>query len=295
MSNKSVVMVLSATKFAPLVFLSSVLGVSAYVQASRPPHGIVNVTADETFNLLDLPCSRQHPESPNLVLKRQFWSPAEVLEIRNKVKLPKKQIEDRTDELAFAHDVWRIEDELKKNHPAILRKMEALLYGAVDFWNVTKKAAVPRRYEIEYIAYEVKDVKNKTALPHFEDHVDNESLITMVSMLSAPDEYAGGLFTVEDDNIEGCREGVTGEGGRAADNALFQPGDVVMFRGEDTVHGVSHITRGARYVMQLEFAWDGDDSDSPEEDSEDDDEGLFYYDEDEGDGKDEEDEGMDEL
>ena len=287
---------LSATKFATFLCLSLALGVSAKVRGSRPPHGIVNVTADETFNLLDLPCSRQHPESPNLVLKSQFWSPAEVLEIRNKLKLPKKQIEDRTDDLVFAHDVWRIEDELKKNHPTVLRKMETLLYGAVDFWNVTKKAAVPRRYEIEYISYEVKDVKNKTALPHFEDHVDNESLITMVSMLSAPDEYDGGLLTLEDDDIKACREGITGKGGRAADNSVFQSGDVVMFRGEETLHGVSHITRGARYVMQVEFALDDgkDDSDSPDKDSDHDGGAIDEDEEDDGDEEDKA-EGKDEL
>jgi len=93
---------------------------------------------------------------------------------------------------------------------------------------------------VEYIEYDVKVMGEPCFI---EPHVDNKSAVTMVAMLSPPEDYEGGLS---------CFRRAEGQCGHR--EVLLQQGDIVLFRGEKLLHWITPVTKGRRMILQIEWS-----------------------------------------
>lgn len=170
------------------------------------------------FDFLDARCSRRHPEDPNFLFLKSVFNASEVHSVLHHLDLPEQQEDDRYD-IETTHNVWRVEHELESAYPEIFSKARRLIWEAVLFFAklpdaraardllalplthsagqsrplaALRDATAARHYEVEFISYEAPSA-------HFEEHVDTESFITMVLMLTDPRSYSGGLFTLMED------------------------------------------------------------------------------------------------
>jgi predicted 2-oxoglutarate/Fe(II)-dependent dioxygenase YbiX len=94
--------------------------------------------------------------------------------------------------------------------------------------------------EAEFISYDVEEFDSECAIS---PHTDNESVLTMIAMLSDQNDYSGG------DNYFLSNP----EEGRAHICQLSRR-DLVIFRGEKLTHWISPVTRGNRQIFQMELS-----------------------------------------
>ncbi|CAE7427154.1 unnamed protein product, partial [Symbiodinium natans] len=143
-------------------------------------------------------------------------------------------IDDRDEDLGYAHEVWRIEEVLQRRAPGLFEK---LIHSA---WSVEKRMwgnildfVFP---EIEYIEYDVKNLGRPGSIAR---HTDNDSLITMVVLLSEADAFEGGI---------NCFQGAAEER-----QVRLQRGDAVFFFGDCCHHWITPVTAGCRRILQMEL------------------------------------------
>lgn len=151
-----------------------------------------------------------------------------------------REINDRKGYLAFKHRVWRFEIQLRALFPALYARLLNLMEQAdCEKWRRMKvsKTVYP---EVEYILYDVAEMGQPCFI---EPHVDNKSAVSLVAMLSAPDEYVGG---------RSCFRRAMGKNGHR--ETPLQLGDVVLFRGEKLVHWITPVTSGRRVILQIELS-----------------------------------------
>ena len=103
-------------------------------------------------------------------------------------------------------------------------------------------------------------------------HIDNDSVLTAVFLLSDPNEFTGGSLTFRGEEQDR--------------KAQLRLGDCAVFRGESLLHWVTPVLSGRRMVLQIELAKIHEDdgvssSDDPSEveyDDDDDDDGFDGFD-----------------
>ena len=176
-------------------------------------------------------------DSGHYMLVQDAFTPEELEALRQfnletGIKINDRDIQPNS---AFVHEVWRVEKSLEDTLPSVYGKLQDLLSTGIKYWRVQNFSS-NRHFEIEYIVY---DVKKHNRPPQFSSHVDNDSLITIIVLLSKEDEYGGGIFRFVENKTP-----------------TIGFGDVLMFRGEELEHGVSPVEFGRRVVLQLEFAED---------------------------------------
>jgi len=175
-----------------------------------------------------------------IVLIRNLFNENECAIIKKAYKLNGSQeVKDRDEDLKYNHIVWRIE-KTQSEWPKIYKKaLNSMKRVDKLYWNALKKYknVYP---EVEYILYKVK---KGSKLPSIEPHVDNDSVITMITMLSKRNDYVGG---------ESYFEG-TDDIPRMLSLNL---GDTIFFRGELTEHWISPVKEGIRSILQIELSKD---------------------------------------
>lgn len=174
---------------------------------------------------------------------------------------------DRQETLSFAHEVWRIETQLKKELPNVYNKIIRELMQSVDEYyfeilqvayengslrllNECKrgKDKVLIRPEVEYIVYDADEaIRNNTKLPHIGPHTDNSSALTLVCLLSESDQFEGGVNYFCPEKKSNTKHSLPRE-------LKLKQGECVLFRGEICEHWISDVTKGRRVILQIELA-----------------------------------------
>lgn len=154
-----------------------------------------------------------------------------------------EEIDDRSDELVYKHNVWRIEKQLKVEAPKIYRRLMQCARGLDgELWNALHDGDVVFP-EIEYIVYNVLKLGEPGTIS---PHRDNDSMVTMVVLLSPPSDFVGGINCFEsgdDDDDEGEDRSVR-----------LQQGDAVFFYGDKLQHWITPVTSGERVILQMELS-----------------------------------------
>jgi len=173
-------------------------------------------------------------------------------------KFPESRlIKDRHDELDYVHKVWRVEDAMINRYWKTFRKIMFLM-EAIDCKYWKKLRQFDHLYpETEFILYDKFLHKDSEELPYVGPHVDNESVITFVGMLSESDEYVGGVNHFESAGI-----------GMPDRHYHLQAGDVVGFRGEELEHWITPVASGRRCILQIEVSFSKNNRDYSDDESE---------------------------
>jgi len=152
-----------------------------------------------------------------------------------------REIHDRKGYLAFKHTVWRFEMQLRAMHPGLyVRLMDLMRHADEARWRRLRKKSAKVYPEIEYIEYDVQRMGEPC---YIEPHVDNKSAVTLVAMLSDPQDYVGGRSRFRRaEGRQGCRE------------VQLHKGDIVLFRGEKLLHWITPVTSGVRIILQIELS-----------------------------------------
>jgi len=152
---------------------------------------------------------------------------------------------DRSKKLDFRHQVHRIERALKEDlgeqgRQLYDRLLQMMAWADHSIWQKLqrKHKVYP---EVEYISYDATGGEPK----YIEPHIDNDSVVTLVMMLSHPDEYQGGI------NMFKSAGGKNGHGDR---KWQLDSGDAVFFRGESLTHWITPVTGGKRCILQIELS-----------------------------------------
>merc|ERR1712176_576054 len=95
----------------------------------------------------------------------------------------------------YHHEAFRIELPLRSQAPALYKRMCGVIHWADALvWKTMKRTL--RRFkkkvvypEFEYIVYDARNGTYGT----FDMHVDNDSLVTMIILLSDSKDFEGGL------------------------------------------------------------------------------------------------------
>lgn len=180
---------------------------------------------------------------------------------------------DRQHTLSFAHEVWRIESQLQAQCPHLYDRLITKLmqhvdnyywqmlqvahneYGDLRFINECKrgKDKVLIRPEVEYIVYDADEALRKgEKLPHIGPHTDNNSVVTLVCLLSDPAKFDGGINFFCPASTDGSPR-----------EWQLKQGECVLFRGERCQHWISDVTRGRRSILQIELALCAGTKDAP--------------------------------
>ena len=188
------------------------------------------------------------------------------VEVLHRGQRPMGEDHDRQATLSFAHEVWRVEKQLKETAPDLYERLILKLMTSVDeaYFNLlhvaferdTQKLRIANeckrgkdkvliRPEVEYIVYDADEaLRSNSTLPHIGPHTDNSSALTLVCLLCDPRTFEGGVSYF-------C----PGRKGDAEPRELrLAQGDCVLFRGESCVHWISDVTRGRRSILQIELA-----------------------------------------
>lgn len=151
-----------------------------------------------------------------------------------------RKLAARDDELVYRHDAYRVELPLRAHSRELYeRLLDRILLADACLWAQLK----PKRSvypEIEYLVYDASDGKSAGIEPH----VDNESVITCVVLLSVPESYEGGCICFDPSGHKGSLPRKLRPG----------KGDAVIFRGEKLQHWVESVTSGLRLVLQIELS-----------------------------------------
>merc|ERR1719284_1880640 len=92
--------------------------------------------------------------------------------------------------------------------------------------------------ELEFIEYDVPKMQVEGTI---DPHCDNGAKVTMIVLLSDPEEFDGGSNYFEDGT----------EDGKRVDLKL---GDAIFFRGEQCEHWIAPVTSGRRAILQMELS-----------------------------------------
>eukprot|EP00931_Biecheleriopsis_adriatica_P046196 TRINITY_DN26514_c0_g1_i2.p1 TRINITY_DN26514_c0_g1~~TRINITY_DN26514_c0_g1_i2.p1 ORF type:complete len:259 (-),score=58.14 TRINITY_DN26514_c0_g1_i2:121-864(-) len=154
-----------------------------------------------------------------------------------------KEINDRSDDLVYKHNVWRIEHQLKEFAAQLYeRLMQTAQALDAQLWHGIRK---DETYfpEIEYIEYDVRKLGEPGTI---EKHRDNESQVTAVVLLTPSSEFQGGV---------NCFEG--GEDSDDDSDARLvklEVGDAVFFYGDRCYHWITPVVAGRRIILQMEIS-----------------------------------------
>eukprot|EP00747_Dinoflagellata_sp_TGD_P034614 gnl/TRDRNA2_/TRDRNA2_137363_c0_seq1.p1 gnl/TRDRNA2_/TRDRNA2_137363_c0~~gnl/TRDRNA2_/TRDRNA2_137363_c0_seq1.p1 ORF type:complete len:356 (-),score=11.12 gnl/TRDRNA2_/TRDRNA2_137363_c0_seq1:80-1147(-) len=148
------------------------------------------------------------------------------------------------------HEAFRIERALQSQAPALYKRLYGLMRWAdATLWKSLKRLN-PYYYslllypEFEYIVY---DARNGTH-GFVEPHVDNESAVTMIILLSDPKDFEGGVNCFASTGTTDFRK-------KHPPRCLYlQKGDAVVFRGERLPHWITPVTGGVRIILQIELS-----------------------------------------
>merc|ERR1719198_987131 len=95
--------------------------------------------------------------------------------------------------------------------------------------------------EIEYIVYDVVKLGEPGTI---HPHRDNQSMVTMVVLLSPPRDFQGGINWFEG-----------GDGPDAVDRCVpLRLGDAVFFYGDQCSHWITPVIAGRRAILQMELS-----------------------------------------
>eukprot|EP00933_Yihiella_yeosuensis_P033587 TRINITY_DN27256_c2_g2_i1.p1 TRINITY_DN27256_c2_g2~~TRINITY_DN27256_c2_g2_i1.p1 ORF type:complete len:293 (-),score=48.61 TRINITY_DN27256_c2_g2_i1:434-1312(-) len=147
----------------------------------------------------------------------------------------------RSADLVYNHEAFRIELPLRAFARDLYERLvQTLLWVDGELWGKLKPNRVVYP-EIEYLVYDAR--KGKPA--GIEPHVDNQSVVTAVILLSDSSDYEGGHLCVESAGYADDEE-----------ERRLRPekGGAVIFRGEKLLHWVEPVTSGLRLVLQIELS-----------------------------------------
>eukprot|EP00928_Gymnodinium_smaydae_P054663 TRINITY_DN38394_c0_g1_i1.p1 TRINITY_DN38394_c0_g1~~TRINITY_DN38394_c0_g1_i1.p1 ORF type:complete len:401 (+),score=58.51 TRINITY_DN38394_c0_g1_i1:87-1205(+) len=159
---------------------------------------------------------------------------------------------DRDYDLDYKHVAYRIEHELSsKSHGLYSRLMELMVQADASQWGVLAQYTeiFP---EIEYIRYDGRPTADEHAVS---PHVDNCSALTLVCLVSDPDNFEGGALCL--DSAAGTDPQEMPSLDQPPRREKLEMGDAVLFRGESLLHWVEPVTSGTRIVLQIELTRDG--------------------------------------
>ncbi|KAJ1461120.1 hypothetical protein M885DRAFT_611845 [Pelagophyceae sp. CCMP2097] len=156
-----------------------------------------------------------------IVVLPNFLDAADIHALVSAGRTGVRKDHDRHEQLAFSHDVWRFEKQLRVAAPKVYRKViGAMLHCDKEVWR---------------------------CVPGGDDKVDNSSCVTMIAVLSQRGiDFDGGVNLFED-----------GRGGKIGCGKFRELaprlGDAVFFRGEKCEHSLTAVTRGCRSILQIEL------------------------------------------
>jgi len=151
-----------------------------------------------------------------------------------------EEIKDRKDTLLYRHVAYRIELPLRAHGRVLYQHLiDAMVWADATVW---RKLARNRKVypEAEYIVYDAR--KGKPG--EIEPHVDNDSAVSIVILLSDPRDFDGGVNCFAP----------AGERGSGSRKLALQKGDAVIFRGEKLQHWITPVTGGVRVILQIELS-----------------------------------------
>jgi len=192
--------------------------------------------APKTLEVLDCP---EQPEC-TLGVVRAFLSPSEVLACAELCNTPGLEaITDRSDNLNYKHNAYRLEKLVRLWRPKLFNQMVNTAWSIDShLWKNVPTDGIEVYPELELIEY---DVKKMGQAGEIDPHVDNESLVSMVVLLTEPSEFGGGVNCFEN-------------GSAASRRVPLRAGDAIFFNGGDCEHWITPVTSGRRVVLQLELA-----------------------------------------
>lgn len=202
---------------------------------TRPPPPLWQTFSGEP-QPLDVKPSILDAAEKNLCVARLdgFLAPEEIPAVHELAMSPGAwEIFDRHESLEFFQRVWRIEEVMKQRYGQLYtRLIDAAEAVDMQLWQGLRDFAAP---EIEYIVYDVEELGRPGSIAK---HTDNESVVSVVVMLSEPEDYTGGLSCFK---------------GKPARKVSLKPGDAVFFRGHSCEHWITPVTAGRRVVLQMEL------------------------------------------
>ncbi|CAJ1361070.1 unnamed protein product [Effrenium voratum] len=171
----------------------------------------------------------------DLALLRGFLDKSEIAKVETAVQDAQVWgIDDRDDDLGYAHEVWRMEEVMQQNFGETFKKLIDTAWSVERrMWGNILEFVFP---EIEYIEYDVARLGRPGSISR---HADNDSMITTVVLLSDPSEFEGGINCFDGD--------------KAARQVPLQRGDAVFFFGDACHHWITPVTRGRRAILQMEL------------------------------------------
>lgn len=187
-------------------------------------------TAPLNFEILDAP----EPDL-RLVTVEGFLNRQEVEAVHAVARHPGAwEIFDRHGGLKFQHHVWRIEQVLVDHVQGLYDKLTTAAWQIdQQVWDNFKDYAYP---EIEYIEYDTEKLGGPGSIAK---HVDNDSLVSMVVLLTDRSGFEGGVNWFKSKPPRKLR--------------LREVGDAVFFYGHKCEHWISPVTSGRRAVLQMEL------------------------------------------
>lgn len=170
----------------------------------------------------------------------QFFSLEEIQRIHNFCTHESvRQIMDRTKSLTYVHVAYRVEMQARRLAPDIYDKLAHVVqWTDSQVWKKLPERVFP---ELEYIVYDRELQGGRPG--YIEEHVDNKSAVTFVTLLSHPSEFDGGINYFARAEKHGVPRPVA-----------LQQGDVVIFRGERMLHWISPVPHGRRVILQGEMS-----------------------------------------
>ncbi|CAK0834802.1 unnamed protein product [Prorocentrum cordatum] len=148
------------------------------------------------------------------------------------------RILDRRYSLNYHHTAYRVELPMRAHCRDLYSHLvDTMVWADQLVWKrlARNETVYP---QAEYIVYDARDGEPGTIEPH----VDNNSAVSMIVLLSDPSEFSGGTNYFDGDGA--C------PGSRPLD---LQRGDAVLFRGEKLMHWISSVTGGVRVILQIEL------------------------------------------
>ena len=145
-------------------------------------------------------------------------------------------IGDRDPDLLFHHSAYRVESLLFDSDPELYAKLVDLMLKAdASTWHALPIETSVLYPEVELIVYEQLAGK---PLPSIEPHVDNDSILTLIVLLSHRRDFRGGVNIFESPTR----------------SLALERGDAVVFRGELLEHWITPVTSGTRRILQIELS-----------------------------------------
>ncbi|GMH47151.1 hypothetical protein TrVE_jg3052 [Triparma verrucosa] len=151
------------------------------------------------------------------------------------------------------------ESGLYSNLPKIFNRVTHTQWLMDDlYWLKFPTNNKQTRVQIEIIDYDTDRIGKEAT---FNEHIDNYSVVTMIAMLSDPEDFEGGRNSFRINGTVPCY----GTDADAPTMTLkLEKGDAVFFRGEVVPHGITPVTSGRRVILQSEMHVPRDDDENGE-------------------------------